>query len=220
MKILNLYANIGGNRKLWGDEHEITAVELNPKVAAVYQELYPNDKVVIGDAHEYLLKHFSEYEFIWASPPCPTHTRMNVANGLNPYKDNTKQIENGGGIDVRYADMKLYEEIILLKTWHRGKWCIENVVSYYEPLIKPTVFGSHYFWTNFSFPNHGKETVLRGHDISNLEELAKFKGFDLEQLVGSGIDVRLALRDITEPELGRHILEYAINPIELQPSIF
>lgn len=24
MKILNLYAGIGGNRKLWGDEHEIT----------------------------------------------------------------------------------------------------------------------------------------------------------------------------------------------------
>jgi DNA (cytosine-5)-methyltransferase 1 len=29
MRILNLYAGIGGNRKLWGDDHEITAVELN-----------------------------------------------------------------------------------------------------------------------------------------------------------------------------------------------
>jgi hypothetical protein len=29
MKILNLYAGIGGNRKLWGDEHEIVAVENN-----------------------------------------------------------------------------------------------------------------------------------------------------------------------------------------------
>lgn len=27
MKILNLYAGIGGNRKLWPDDHEITAVE-------------------------------------------------------------------------------------------------------------------------------------------------------------------------------------------------
>ena len=30
MKILNLYAGIGGNRKLWGDEHEVVAVENVP----------------------------------------------------------------------------------------------------------------------------------------------------------------------------------------------
>jgi hypothetical protein len=27
MRILNLYAGIGGNRALWGDEHEVTAIE-------------------------------------------------------------------------------------------------------------------------------------------------------------------------------------------------
>ena len=27
MKILNLYACLGGNRYKWGDEHDITAVE-------------------------------------------------------------------------------------------------------------------------------------------------------------------------------------------------
>lgn len=32
MKILNLYAGIGGNRKLWGDIHHITAVELDPEL--------------------------------------------------------------------------------------------------------------------------------------------------------------------------------------------
>ena len=35
-KILNLYAGIGGNRKLWGDEHEITAVEYDEATADVY----------------------------------------------------------------------------------------------------------------------------------------------------------------------------------------
>lgn len=39
MKILNLYAGIGGNRKLWGNEHDITAVELRPEIAAL-----PNSK--------------------------------------------------------------------------------------------------------------------------------------------------------------------------------
>lgn len=51
MKILNLYAGIGGNRKLWGNEHDITAVELRPEIAAIYHDLYPNDTVIVGDAH-------------------------------------------------------------------------------------------------------------------------------------------------------------------------
>lgn len=69
MKILNLYAGIGGNRKLWGDEHEITAVEYKPEIAKIYQDFFPNDKMVVGDAHQYLLGHFNEFDFIWSSPP-------------------------------------------------------------------------------------------------------------------------------------------------------
>ena len=34
MKVLNLYAGIGGNRKLWTN-CEVTAVELDQKIAAV-----------------------------------------------------------------------------------------------------------------------------------------------------------------------------------------
>ena len=58
MKILNLYAGIGGNRKLWGDGHEITAIEFNPEIAKIYQDFFPNDKVIVTDAHQYLLEHF------------------------------------------------------------------------------------------------------------------------------------------------------------------
>jgi len=76
MKILNLYCGIGGNRKLWGDEHEVVAVEINPEIAKIYHDLFPNDEVVVGDAHQYLLNHYKEFEFIWSSPPCPTHSRM------------------------------------------------------------------------------------------------------------------------------------------------
>ena len=100
MKILNLYAGIGGNRKLWtpnGDEHSITAVEYKPEIAAKYKEFFPNDTVVVVDAHQYLIDHYYEFDFIWSSPPCPTHTRMNVANSLSPYKDNSKQLKQGGG---------------------------------------------------------------------------------------------------------------------------
>src|SRR3990167_3285246 len=114
MKILNLYAGIGGNRKLWGDSHEITAVEYVPEIAKIYQDLFPLDRVVVADAHEYLLKHYKEFNFIWASPPCPTHSRARYGLGFH-----------GGKVEGVYADMKLYQEIILLKHHFKGKWCVE-----------------------------------------------------------------------------------------------
>lgn len=39
MKILNLYCGIGVNRKLWGDKHQITAVEMSEDIATVYKDL-------------------------------------------------------------------------------------------------------------------------------------------------------------------------------------
>lgn len=209
MKILNLYANIGGNRKLWGNEHEITAVELNPKIAAIYQEFWPNDTVVIADAHQYLLEHFREFDFIWSSPPCPSHSRIRNEAGVGR-----------GQNEPIYPDMKLYEEIILLQHMTKmgiftGKYCIENVISYYEPLIKPNKIAQHYFWTNFIITDFQNNN--RNH-FGTVESLQESKGFDLSKY--SGIDKQLALRDCTEPELGKHILDLAINPIELQPSIF
>ncbi len=123
MKILNLYSGIGGNRKLWGDEHEITAIENNEKIAKIYQDFFPKDKVIITDAHQYLLEHYKEFDFIWSSPPCPTHSVC-------------CHFLKGQGI-VRYPDMKLYEEILLLNHFFKGKWVVENVKPYYEPLIKP-----------------------------------------------------------------------------------
>jgi len=73
MKILNLYAGIGGNRKLWHHNHQVTAVEFNSDIAKIYQDLFPNDTVVVGDAHQYLLDHYKEFDFVWSSPPCQSH---------------------------------------------------------------------------------------------------------------------------------------------------
>jgi DNA (cytosine-5)-methyltransferase 1 len=75
MKILNLYAGLGGNRKLW-QNHNIIAVEYTEKIAQVYKNNFPNDNVIIADAHQYLLDHHKEFDFIWSSPPCQSHSRM------------------------------------------------------------------------------------------------------------------------------------------------
>tara|TARA_R100001132_G_C3268669_1_gene90990 strand:+ start:1419 stop:2024 length:606 start_codon:yes stop_codon:yes gene_type:complete len=197
MKVLNLYAGIGGNRKLWKNV-EVTAVENNKEIAKIYKDFFPKDKVVIADAHQYLLDHYKEFDFIWSSPPCPTHSRIRihcaVARGQN------KAI---------YPDMKLYEEILLLKGYFKGKWVVENVISWYEPLIKPYIYKEHYYWSNFII--NGKKNAFRGHNagISKLEQL---KGFDLsEYKINSKEKI---LRNCVEPESGLHIFNMAFKQVQ------
>lgn len=192
LKVLNLYAGIGGNRKLWTDV-EVTAVEYDPKIAAIYQDHFPNDTVVVADAHAYLLEHFEEFEFIWASPPCPSHSK--IRQGLGVGSGQNKPI---------YPDMKLYEEILLLKHYFKGKWVVENVISFYEPLIRPHELASHYFWANFHIAHI--EGNSREHH-SNIGGLQERKGFDLTKY--KGVDKRYVLRNCVEPEVGLHILNYA-----------
>jgi DNA (cytosine-5)-methyltransferase 1 len=197
MKILNLYAGIGGNRKLWGDEHEITAVEYDPRVATVYKDLFPMDHVVVGDAHDYLLEHFAKFDFIWSSPPCPSHSQMrrNMSVGVM-------------GSKPLYPDMKLYEEILLLKHYYKGKWIVENVKPYYEYLIEPSfVLGRHPYWSNFMVePKDYEADGIKA--VGAAEKIAKRFGYDL-----TGYDLpdkRKALRNAVNPDMGLHILRHAL----------
>jgi DNA (cytosine-5)-methyltransferase 1 len=201
MKVLNLYAGIGGNRKLWDevrDDLEITAVENNKKIAKIYQDFFPEDKVVIADAHQYLLDHFKEFDFIWSSPPCPSHSkaRYAVASSKNPQKNQ----------DPIYPDMKLYEEILLLRGYFKKKYCVENVVSWYKPLIEPQKIAKHYFWTNFYI--NPIKIGTRGHYKSQ-SFLQRLKGFDLSKY--RGINKGLILRNCVEPETGLHIFQEAFR---------
>ena len=192
MKILNLYAGIGGNRKLWGDEHQITAVEYDPKIAEIYKDFFPNDTVIVGDAHKYLEEHYMEFDFIWSSPPCPSHSRVRKAT-----THQNKPI---------FPDMKLYEEILFLQGYFKGKYCVENVRSWYEPLVKPQELALHYFWANFEI--HPIKITSRQHD-GGIEKLQELKGFNLDGF--KNIDKRKILRNCVEPETGKHILDSLIK---------
>ena len=212
MRILNLYAGIGGNRKLWGDEHEITAVEYDPKIAAIYSDFFPNDTMIITDAHAYLLEHFGEFDFIWSSPPCPTHSKITLSNHISPYKDNSVQLANGGGIQPRYPDMQLYQEIIFLTHFYKGSWCVENVVSYYEPLIRPYEINSHFFWSNFYIP---KIKTLASRLHNQPKQKAEMMGFDFERITVP--NKRKIINNCVEPETGLHILQAAGHLKEIAP---
>lgn len=201
MKILNLYAGVGGNRKLWGEEHQVTAIESVKEIAEAYQDLYPKDEVIIGDAHQYLLEHYEEYDFIWSSRPCQSHSRARYWGSFG--KNKTKI----------YPDMSLYEEIIFLKHYCRDKikYVVENVKPYYEPLIKPIqICGRHYLWANFDIkkldlptrftPNQSFGSLQKAYDI----DLSKYK-------FPFGKDNRVIIRNMVEPKLGKHIFDCAFE---------
>ena len=189
MKILNLYAGIGGNRKLWSDEHEVVAVEYDTSIASVYANHFPKDRVVVTDAHEYLRVHFSDFDFIWASPPCPSHSRMRMNHKVKIY-----------------PDLKLYEEIIFLKHFFKGKWVVENVVPYYKPLIEPTkILHRHCFWSNFEIEDKEFESLRTCKVAKERLFLQEKLGYNLDGY--KGFDKRKVLRNCVVPELGKHILD-------------
>jgi len=203
-KILNLYACLGGNRYKWdevADNLEITAVEWDEELAKLYQERFPNDKVIVADAHQYLLDHYKEYDFIWTSPPCPTHSRARYWNSSN-YDTTTKAV---------YPDMKLYEEILLLEHYFKGKYVVENVIPYYELLIQAKKRGRHLYWTNFNLPNNLQDRRFAISQTKNeLQELCKFHEIDLSSYNGTQSKVKIG-RNLVDYEAGKTILETVLG---------
>jgi len=201
MNILNLYAGIGGNRKLW-EGHKITAIENNEEIANIYKQYYPNDIVIVTDAHEYLREHIKEFDFIWSSPPCPTHSKLKMAAILGKFQN------------IVYPNMSLYQEIILLKYFAKNniKWCVENVVPYYDSLVKPQIIiGRHYFWTNYyvgekSFKETKKIELIQGNHIHY--------GFALKDVTLTTVKKRVLLRNLVNPEVGLYLLQESTKEVK------
>jgi DNA (cytosine-5)-methyltransferase 1 len=209
MKILNLYACLGGNRYKWDEvtDIQVTAVEWDEELAKLYQERFPNDKVIIADAHQYLLDHHKEFDFIWSSPPCPTHSRARYwgfgANGKKPM----------------YPDMKLYQEIIFLQHHFKGKYVVENVIPYYEPLIPSQKRGRHLYWTNFILPKNlstrSKKLKENTTNSESLNHYNKYHDFDFTKYKGNQLILKIA-RNLVDYEAGKTILETALGIIRKQ----
>ncbi len=209
MKILNLYAGIGGNRKLWGDEHDIVAVEINEELAKIYDGFYPKDGVEVGDAIEFLIKHWRSFDLIWASPPCQTHSKMRYLASKR------------GSYDAKLPDLSLYELILFLKHFCKDKlWVVENVVPYYKPLIKPNCkLDRHLIWSNFNI----KEKRFEKPETKHNKVTGKTERFGISL---NGIKMKhrkdQVIRNCVNPEMGLHILDCAIEStknIQTQSSL-
>jgi len=207
MKALNLYAGIGGNRKLWDEveDIEVTAVEYDENISKAYKGRYPNDIMIVADAKQYLLDHYKEFDFIWISPPCQSHsTIINSQYTRDSYKP-------------EYPDFTLYQIISFLQLHGKNiKWVVENVKPYYEPLIKPSaVIDRHLYWSNFNISEIKIEKlyVIKHVTIDTL------KDFDLSKY--DIPDKRQVIRNQVDYNVGKHIFECALDKISYkQGSLF
>lgn len=214
MKILNLYACLGGNRYKWGEGHEITAVELDPELAKLYKERFPNDTVIVTDAHQFLLDHYKEYDFIWTSPLCPTHSRAAFGS---------RKSEKAAHKPV-FPDLKLYEEVLFLEHYFDGKYCVENVIPYYEPLIPAQKRGRHLYWTNFTLPHDlGERKSVNMESINEVDQWCQFHEYDFRQYIGEQRIDKIA-RNLVDFVAGKTILDTALGILQksntIQSSLF
>ena len=206
IKVLNLYAGIGGNRKLWEDV-QVTAVEFDPEIARVYSHFYPDDKIIVCDAHEFLLKNYDQFDFIWSSPPCPTHSdmrRVTVHSGRYP---------------AVYPDLSLWQEITLLQHFapKSCRWAVENVVSYYTPIVNPSFkLDRHCFWANFqAVPKKFKDRGVPLEKINGSNHV--IYGFDISgcQL----LDKRRVLRNLVNPDVGKYVFDTAMGTVKNESQL-
>lgn len=117
-------------------------------------------------------------------------------------------MKNGKTIPV-YPDMTLYQEIILLENFFNGKYCVENVIPYYDLLIPGYKRGRHIFWTNFPLPailSKRKGVKIGGKD--ELKMWSEFHRYDFTKYKGQQRVLKIA-RNLVDYEAGKTIFEAA-----------
>lgn len=152
---------------------------------------------------------YDKFDFIWASPPCHTHSQCNNFLHFQGCR--------------RYPDMGLWQLIIYLMKW--SKWCkidwvVENVEIDYELLIKPAAkIGRHYFWSNYPL-NHRvfKRSEFKNIKDCNLSDLCKIHKIDkrlFDNITFKDFRThdakRQILRNCIRPEIGKYILDSIIK---------
>jgi len=111
--------------------------------------------------------------------------------------------------------MKLYQEIILLKEFFKGKWVVENVKPYYPMLIPGKEIERHLFWSNFRLSTFKVSKPIRKNIIdTSFDELVDWLGFPREVFEKSiyfpgSHDRTQVVRNCVHPEIGLHIFNCA-----------
>lgn len=200
LQVLNLYSGLGGNRKLWPDTVDVTAVEINPDIADYYAEQFPEDEVIVADAHEYLKENHEQFDYVWSSVPCQTHSRVSWMAWASDAPQNEDR-------DPDYPDMRLYQEILFLDNFFQGDWAVENVISYYTPLVDPQTVATHYIWSNYHIPKFDFEGGPGAWTNPPMEKFEEYLGFDLSGYEFDGERKDQLLRNCVDPKVGKHVFD-------------
>lgn len=196
-----MFAGIGGNRLFWDEVTQInvTAVEKNPQIASIYQKRFPQDEVITGDAFEYLRENYQKFEFIWASPPCQSHSSMMK---FHPSVPKIPRVD------------EIYGLTIWLNHYYSSFYCIENVQPYYKILIPPSArIERHYFWSNFHIRKvrreirYGGQNKIGGIINETYEELIQKNHLDdIKDDLLALPKTQQVMRNCVKPEIGKYIL--------------
>ncbi len=213
IKILDLFCGLGGVARGFQEyliekniKFEYYAVDIDFKILLTHKILNPKSITIKKDAYSLRDEELKEYDFIWASPPCETHSHLNFYNWNNPKK-------------FKPPDMRLYK---LIKRLHilNIPFIVENVKPYYKPPIKPcTKIGRHILWSNISLkpfkvnlPNNFtnvKDDVKRLADYHELDITIAHK---IKKILGIS-KTKAVLRDMVHWRIAYKIAEQVIPQI-------
>jgi len=118
---------------------------------------------------------------------------------------------------MKYPDMKLYQEVIFLDNFFKGKYVVENVIPFYTPLIPSNKRGRHLYWTNFNLPNNINERPAIGisQGVNEVKRLCEFHDYDFYKYKGKQPTNKIA-RNLVDYKAGKTIFETALGIIKKQ----
>ena len=184
LRILDLFAGIGGTARGFqkclnevGVRYEYYAVDIDEAILVIHKRLNPKSITIQRDAYTFSKETLRTYDFIWASPPCHTHSR-----GLW-FRKRYLNVE---------PDYRLYDLIRLLRSVGKP-FIVENVIPRYEPPIKyDIVIGRHVFWTNLYLRKVPFRRVQKDWGYMKISDWLEFH--DLPKDLFDGVRVKNKLK--------------------------
>ena len=92
-----------------------------------------------------------------------------------------------------------------------GKFCVENVTPYYEPLIPGVKIGRHIYWTNFNLSGIAERKAPKNMiEYGSVDVLSEFHNYDFRQYKGEQGLKKIA-RNLVDYKVGKDIFSKAFN---------